>query len=84
MKRMLFAAVAAACLAGCVDQETAQRVLQDDGYTDIVVADHSGWFAGCGKDDFYATPFEATTAAGRRIKGVVCSGVWKAATIRRY
>ena len=60
------------------DKAAARRVLEDDGCTEIQVG---GWDAGCG-DDWQANTFTCNKN-GRRVSGVVCSGLWlKARTIR--
>ena len=70
--------VAAAYLAGHADPDrnVARRVLADDGYTNIVVANQPGFFsifAGCDQKRYrFTTSFEATVT-GRRVTGVVCS-----------
>ncbi len=84
---IVFAALVA-CLTGCVDAGAARRVLADDGYTDIVLAKHSGlsgFFGGCDRERQLVTPFEATVT-GHRVKGVVCSSEdsSKAPQVRRY
>lgn len=65
---------------GCIDETGTTRVLRDQGYTDIYI---TGWrpFSGS-KDDQFHTGFEATTPTGKKITGVVTSGIFKGHTIR--
>lgn len=80
--KVLSAGFAAFFLSACSDEPTALRVLQAAGYTDIVL-DGYAW-SGCGKEDHYATAFKARGPSGVHVEGVVCSGVFKGATIRIY
>lgn len=67
-------------LAGCTDEPTALRVLQNDGFTQIKMTGYN--FFACSEDDFFHTGFEAVKN-NRRIAGTVCSGLlFKNATIR--
>lgn len=71
-------------LAACTDKTGTTQILEDAGYTNIVIGGYE-WFGGCAKDDTYKTTFEATSQAGHRVKGVVCAGLFlKGATIRIY
>lgn len=81
MKRLTLALVVA-ILAGCSDPETASKALQDAGYTDIKLGGAA--LLGCAKGDEYSTKFEARGPTGREVKGVVCSGLFKGATIRTF
>ncbi len=73
-----------ACLAlvtGCTDERTTTRVLQDQGYTNVKT-DGLAWFS-CGKGDWYATKFFATSPNGTSVEGAVCTGLlFKNSTIR--
>lgn len=82
MKRLLLAvaSVATLALAACSDGDTARRVLIQQGYTEIEITGYSPF--SCGKDDSFATGFVATSPAGIRISGTVCSAFFKGATIR--
>lgn len=69
------------CSGGCVDAGGTQRVLQQQGYTNVVV---TGWrpFA-ASKDDFYATGFQATSPNGQVVTGTVTRGLFfKGSTVR--
>lgn len=67
-------------LRGCTDEEGAQRVLQQNGYTNITITGYR-WGMG-GENDTYVTGFEATSPSGARVSGAVCSGMFKGSTIR--
>lgn len=66
---------------GCVDTEGTQRILQQQGYTEVEI---TGWrpFA-AGKEDFYATGFRAKAPNGEIATGTVTKGfLFKGATVR--
>lgn len=75
---ILLLAIAA---AGCTSPKSAERALSGAGYTDVQT---TGWrFIGCGSSDWYHTGFVATDPTGKRVSGVVCSGLlYKGSTIR--
>lgn len=67
--------------AACSSPEDARRALTGAGYSNIET--HGYDFFACGQDDFYHTKFSATNPQGKRVDGVVCSGLlFKSATIR--
>jgi hypothetical protein len=67
--------------ASCTHPSEAQRVLQEQGYTNIETGGYA-WFS-CGEGDHYQTKFTATSPSGHRVIGVVCSGLLlKSTTIR--
>jgi len=71
---------AAIVLAACTAPDTATRALEGAGYKDIRI---TGWaMYGCSDSDDFTTGFEATGPTGMRVTGVVCSGIFKGATIR--
>lgn len=76
-KIILFASVMV--LVGCTAPERTERVLQEQGYTDIQIKGFS-WLS-C-SDDVFRTKFEAKSPSGYEIKGAVCSGWFKGNTIR--
>lgn len=81
MKRILFVICCLFLLIGCTNSDDAIRALDGAGYTQIEIGSYS-WFA-CGSEDFYSTKFTATNPLGKRVSGVVCSGLLiKNATIR--
>lgn len=77
--RLLILAIAVMCGA-CTSPSSAQRVLTDNGYTDIKAGGY-GWFS-CDEKDTFATKFTAKASNGRRVSGVVCAGWLKGNTIR--
>lgn len=78
MKRLLL--VIALMVAGCTQPEKARAVLAAQGLTDIKITGYSAF--SCSKDDNYATGFEATSVNGTKVKGTVCAGMLKGATVR--
>lgn len=63
------------------DPKNAERVLSENGYTDIQITGYS--FMLCGKDDVQHTGFIAKSINGSQVKGAVCSGLFiKGSTIR--
>jgi hypothetical protein len=82
---MLYRAILIVALLGltaCTDQKGAQRVLEEQGYTDIKTTGYS--FFACSENDTFATGFEAMSPAGKSVKGTVCSAFWKGKTIRLH
>jgi hypothetical protein len=80
MKQVLFVAIAVAGLVGCYSNSDARKALEAQGFTQIETHGHS--FTGCGDDDTFATKFDAVSPSGQAVSGVVCSGVFKRATVR--
>lgn len=68
-------------LCNCTSVKTARRVLETDGITEIELTGYDA--LGCGQGDNYATGFKGKKN-GRAVKGVVCEGITKGATIRYY
>lgn len=84
-----FLLVAMLFFAGCgVSQETAEDVLQDEGYESVEVTGVALW--GCSEDDTFASNFTATrrvlnadgTTSLRNVSGTICCGWWKDCTVR--
>ena len=70
-------------IAGCSDAPTAERILTQNGYKNITTTGYS--FMACdSKSDSFSTGFEATSPAGIRVSGAVCSGWLKGGTIRFF
>jgi hypothetical protein len=80
--KKLFAvlAIGLACTA-CTDPVTAQRALDNMGFTEIETQGRA-FFSGCGESDNYATRFKARNPNGKIVTGVVCNGWFKGATVR--
>lgn len=76
----MIAVIAAVTLAGCSSADEATRALSGAGYKNITTTGYRVF--GCDEKDGWHTGFEATGPNGQRVTGVVCSGVFKGATIR--
>jgi hypothetical protein len=78
-----------ATLSGCnVDQETAERVLADEGYHEVEL---TGWAPlSCSQGDAFKSGFRARrtvlnpngTTSERVVVGTICCGWFKACTVR--
>jgi hypothetical protein len=72
------------CIAGftggLVDEEGSRELLQEQGYTEIVIGNYDWW--GCGDGDWWQTEFSAISPNGQTVTGTVCKGLWKKKTIR--
>lgn len=68
------------CAGGCTSQDDATRALSSAGYKNIQITGYE--IFGCDKNDDFHTGFTATGLDGKKLSGVVCSGVFKGATIR--
>ena len=80
MKKLLMI-LATLALASCTNYDDGKRALDAEGFTEVQFTGY-GWLA-CSEDDFYHTKFTAKNASGKRVSGVVCSGLlFKNATIR--
>lgn len=77
----IFCAILIFWICNCTNPNGARRVLEQQGYTNIVI---TGWDAfACGEDDTFSTGFVATNPAGIKVRGVVCQGlIFKNSTIR--
>jgi len=83
MKRILKGTVAvtlALALAACTSPSTVHSVLSAQGFTQITPQGYA--LFGCGQDDTFRTKFTAVSATGKPVTGVVCSGLFKGATVR--
>jgi len=82
MKRLLIVVmlILALFIGGCSDGPEAQRVLTQQGYTQIQITGVN--FFSCGEGDIYRTGFTALTYTQQKVEGTVCSGVLKGNTIR--
>lgn len=78
MKYLIF--VLLLTLMGCTDAPKAERILREQGYSNITI---TGWrFGGCSNRDTFATGFKALSPVGRKCSGTVCSDWFKGTTIR--
>lgn len=81
MNKLLLTLFAAIVLVGCTDSTNAERVLKENGYSDITITGYK--IFGCGKDDIQHTGFKAKGPTGIKTSGVVCSGlIFKGSTVR--
>jgi hypothetical protein len=80
MKKILAIALIALSLSGCTQPERTERVLAENGYTNVRITGYT--FFGCGQGDAFHTEFVAVSPTGKTVSGVVCSGLFKGATIR--
>lgn len=80
MRRALALAALLSLGACTVPEDQARIAIAANGMTAIELGGYP--LLGCGRDDSFARSFTATTAAGQRVRGVVCSGVFKGATVR--
>lgn len=67
-------------LAGCTAPDKTVSLLESSGYTNIETTGYRVF--GCSEDDFFHTGFVAKGSNGRKVTGVVCSGLLKGSTIR--
>lgn len=73
--------VAALTLGACtVSKSDAGDALSAAGLHDVTYGGFAMW--GCGHGDNFTRTFKATTADGRKVKGVVCGGFLKGHTVR--
>lgn len=77
---LALATCSALVLSGCTDAPTAERVLRQNGYTEIETTGYRAFMGG--KEDTYVTGFRAKSPSGQIVTGAVCSGWMKGATIR--
>lgn len=60
--------------------KTARRVLESLGYTRVRITGVDP--LRCADDDVFRTGFEAVSFAGKPVRGTVCQGWFKGATVR--
>jgi len=84
IKQVCIGIVVALALAGCgVAPTDGTRVLEDAGYTDVVIGGAEILFSGCGEGDTFKSSFTAKSiATGRAVTGSLCQGWFKGITIR--
>lgn len=80
MKKLFVSVLVVLSLSGCTRAGEAERVLASQGFTDIQAGGYA--FFGCDEKDVFQTKFTATSPTGQRVKGQVCSGWFKGATVR--
>ena len=69
-------------LTACTnDPQEATRVLEAQGYTNVVIEGYAFW--GCDSNsDQFSNSWRATGVNGAPVKGVICSGWLKGYTVR--
>ena len=67
-------------LSACTDAPKAERVLRQNGYTNIEITGYRAFMGG--EEDTCVTGFKAKSPTGQIVTGAVCSGFMKGATIR--
>lgn len=65
---------------GCTDRPATERILRDNGYTDIEITGYAAWMAA--DDDMTSTGFRAKSPSGHVVEGAVTGGGLKGYTIR--
>lgn len=82
MKRILISVAFVLFIVGCTDNENAQRILQQNGYTQIQMTGYN--FFSCSESDTYHSGFRALSPDGKHtVTGTVCAGLFfKNSTIR--
>jgi hypothetical protein len=81
-KRLIVLLALVATVSACEgDKDQIGRALAAEGCTSVNLTGYDPW--GCSDSDTYSCGFTAVRN-GQKVKGVVCSGAWKGATIRYY
>ena len=82
MKRLILLILIAASIlvSGCTKPDGTQRVLKQQGFTDIQITGYRPFM--CSDRDTFCTGFTAKGPNGDRVSGAVCSGWLKGATVR--
>lgn len=80
MNKIILACIMALTVSACSDSDTATKALRGAGYTQVQITGYR--FFACGERDSFHTGFAALGPTGVPVKGTVCSGWLKGATIR--
>lgn len=80
MKKLIVIALVLLACTACTKTDETERVLHSQGFTDVDITGYR--FFGCSDRDYFHTGFTATSPNGNCTEGVVCSGIFKGATIR--
>jgi hypothetical protein len=80
MKHLFLCLVVGILLASCTDPKGSERVLAQQGFSDVKITGYK--FFACSEDDIFSTGFIAKSPSGNEVKGCVCRGLFKGATIR--
>lgn len=79
MKKMLMVVMLLGLVA-CTSDNDVKSATYGIGLTDVVSTGYRLW--GCGEDDSFHTGFSGKNVQGQTVTGVVCSGMFKGATVR--
>jgi hypothetical protein len=66
MKRLLIAVAFVLFIGGCTDSDNAQRILSQNGYTNISMTGYN--FFSCSEGDFYNSGFRALSPDGKHTR----------------
>lgn len=80
MKNWIIIIFASLSLYSCTQPDEAERVLRQNGYTDIEITGWEPFMAG--EDDTFSTGFRAISPSGEVVEGAVTGGYLKGKTIR--
>lgn len=81
MKKTILIVAMALSIAACGTRtESAEALLNQQGYTDVEITGYDMF--SCSEDDNFKTGFVATAPNGDRVSGTVCEGLMKGKTIR--
>lgn len=75
-----FAVAAVSTMSACTSRSDAEKALKAQGLEPVNVGGYAMFQ--CSDDDTFKTKFVAKNAKGETVKGAVCSGWLKGATIR--
>ncbi len=79
--KKIFAVGILMMLCACTKADDVKKYSEEQGWASFNVTGYR-WF-GCSDDDWYQTGFSAVTKDGKKVTGVVCSGLFfKGATMR--
>lgn len=81
VKKFLPVLAVAFLLSSCtVGKDQSLLAVEGQGYSNVELGGPA--LFGCDKGDKFTRTWKATDQQGRRVKGVVCSGFFKGATVR--
>jgi major membrane immunogen (membrane-anchored lipoprotein) len=82
MKNLLIAIILilTTLITSCTSPDSTTRIVSDAGYTNVQTTGYR--IFGCSDDDTFRTGFQAISANGKKVSGVVCGGILKGSTIR--
>jgi major membrane immunogen (membrane-anchored lipoprotein) len=80
VKKLCLFLVCIGLLSACTSPDKAREVLTSNGYKNIEITGYKPF--ACSDSDSFQTGFIATSPSGQKVKGTVCNGILKGATIR--